>query len=1188
MRRCLVLIGVLFAALMLSQLPSFAQNASGSISGTVTDATGAVVPNAKVVLTDEATNTTRETVSNNAGVFRFAAVLPGSFKATVSAPGLQTWEQRKIVLTQGASISLPSIVLQVAGTKQEVMVMAEADVVVPVDSGQTSQTLNKQMVESLSIVGRDAAELMKIMPGMGNNNGLNNTMWNSYTTASNTGPIGSFSANGTQPYGALTMTSDGANLLDPGNQGTQTANINQNQVAEVSILTSAYGAEFAKGPVTFQAIGKSGGAQFHGGAYLYARNGEFNAIDSYSKNQGGKPLADSFYYPGGDLGGPVIIPGTKFNKNHDKLFFYTAFEYMKQQPAGNLQNYFVPTAEMMNGNFSPEHLASLGTGFANARSLAHTSPGGNAVSQDGLAFPGGMIPQSQLDPNSKIYLSLFPKPNTNPATNSTGSNYQFFVGPPQNRWEYRLRGDYNISENTKLFFSWNEQHEGTESPISIWWSIGGSLPYPSNQVATQVSRVFSGNLVHVFSPTLTNEFVFAQAKFLNPIHLTNPDAVNPDKLGFKYTGLFATASNPQIPNTFGWNNSAVGFATYPYADNWKGGGKNAFGKISNTPNISDNVTKVQGTHTLKAGFYWDYALNNQTGAGLNLNNPTQGAADFENWGSHSTGNPIADLIMGRVTQYNQFQQDSVADAKYTQYSFYVNDSWKASRRLTLNLGLRFEHMGNWVTKGNTGFAVWDPALYKNGPDAGPWPGATWHAINSSIPVSGFPSRQFFYEPRFGAAYDLFGDGKTVLRGGAGLYRYQLAYNSVSGAAYNTPQNLTALTTTWGCCVGWQSFNQYSPATGTPGWGSGPNGFLKKGDDRTPYTWTFNVTVSQRLPWRSVVEAQYSGNRSRDMMLHGPLSDQNLIPVGAFFKADPITGVVNDPASGGFPTNDYYPMQHYTGTQIISHGSYSNYNAAIFSWQKQTGRITFTTNYTFSKVLGIRDNQTDNGNGNGNTIYPFNMKANYGVLNFDHTHIINAAYVVNLPDAVKNNKVLGGITNGWIVSGITQWQSGAPIQGNTSGNLNVTWPSNFSPAIQLGTNAINNNTLQPRLTCDPRKGLASGQYFNPGCFAPPAPGTYGDIIWPYIKGPAYFNSDLALYKTFTFKEHQKIELRFSAFNFLNHPLQQIAGGALNNSAVNLNFSDNNTLSQKNVNALTNGFAHYTVGRRVVEFAAKYNF
>src|SRR5579862_1920075 len=214
------LLGLLMVALAFTQLPAFAQFASGSIGATVTDATGAVVPQAKVVLKNESTGALRDSVTNSSGFFNFPSIPPGTYTITVSAPGLQTFEEQGIVLVQSATLALPRVILQVQSTKQEVEVVAGADVVVPVDSGTTEQTLNKNMVENLSIVVRDAAELIKIMPCMGKTNGLGHSMWNSYTTQSNNGPIGNFSAMGTQPNGAMTMTSDGANLLDPGNQGT--------------------------------------------------------------------------------------------------------------------------------------------------------------------------------------------------------------------------------------------------------------------------------------------------------------------------------------------------------------------------------------------------------------------------------------------------------------------------------------------------------------------------------------------------------------------------------------------------------------------------------------------------------------------------------------------------------------------------------------------------------------------------------------------------------------------------------------------------------------------------------------------------------------------------------------------------------------------------------------------------------
>jgi hypothetical protein len=396
-------------------------------------------------------------------------------------------------------------------------------------------------------------------------------------------------------------------------------------------------------------------------------------------------------------------------------------------------------------------------------------------------------------------------------------------------------------------------------------------------------------------------------------------------------------------------------------------------------------------------------------------------------------------------------------------------------------------------------------------------------------------------------------------------------------------------------VGWNNFQAFSPSSGTAGLGqgTGPGGVMLMGDERTPNTWTYNVTIDQRLPGRSVLELQYTGNRSHDLINdsnNGGLSNIDLAPLGAYFQPDPITGVVNTTVGQAlptnFPTNDYYPLKFYTAMTLVTHGSYSHYNGFVASWQKQTGRITFTTNYTFSKAMGVRDGNSSNGAWDGNSIWPYSLAANYGVLNFDRTHLFNAAYVISLPSPVKGNPFVGGVVNGWVLSGITQFQSGSPIQGQVD-TLNAQYPSNVSSSTWLGTNAP---TLSPLLTCDPHKNLSSGQYFNASCFTVPPPGMEGDIIWPYIKGPAFFNSDLAIYKRFAFKEHQRVELRFSAFNFLNHPLPQFGSSGAND--LNLNFTQPGTglLSLTNTNPDTNGQVRYdsNLVRRVVEFAAKYNF
>ncbi len=817
-RRLFWILGLVIAIAAFSQLPAFAQMASGSIGATVTDSTGAVIPHAKAVLKNEATGALRDTVTNSSGYFDFPSILPATYTVTITAPGLQTFEETGIVLTQGATLRLPTVVLRVETTKLEVEVVAGSDVAVPTDSGQASETLNKTMIEDISLNGRDAAELIKIMPGVAMNNGLSQSMWGegAVPTQSNNGPIGKFSVQGSGVNGAMTMTSDGANLLDPGNQGTQTANINQNQVQEVTVLTNAYGAEFAKGPVTFQAIGKSGSAQFHGQGYFYARNGVFNSNGWYNDRQGVQAPANSFYYPGGDFGGPVLIPGTHFNRNRDKLFFYAAYEYMDQKPAGYLDSFFVPTAPMLQGNFTPAYLTSLGTTFNSAMYE-------DAYNLNSTLFPGGQIPASQIDPNSAKMLGLMPQPNlpVNPVTSPVGADYQTFISPPVNRWELRLRGDYNISDSTKLFFSWNHQLEHDQNPISIWWQLDGSLPYPTTQNANQDSNVYSANLVHVFSPTLTNEFIFADATFLNPIIMGNPSVVNPSTLGINMTGIFKNPYTPMMPNTFGYGSQAngiVGFGTYQYGEPFTSGGANSFGKLSQTPQISDNVTKIWGAHTIKVGVYWDYARNYQTSG--SLSSGTNGSINFDPWGisTISAGNYLADYVAGRVDGFAQDNAEAVQDMKYHQVSFFINDQWKAGRKLTLTGGLRFEHMGNWVPSDAFGLSVWDPATYNNTSAAGAWTGLQWHSIDSSIPLSGFPSKSLFLEPRFGFAYDIFGNGKTVLRGGAGLFRFQIAYNNAS-AGYNQPLGLESVGDSNQCCIGYNSFPQYSNALGLPGLGS---------------------------------------------------------------------------------------------------------------------------------------------------------------------------------------------------------------------------------------------------------------------------------------------------------------------------------------------------------------------------------
>src|SRR5712692_2804036 len=300
--------GMALAVVMLcvfSLQPAFAQTVTSSLSGAAADTSGATVPDAKVVLTNEGTMTSQTATSNASGYFSFVAIQPGKYTLTVQAKGFATWSEKGIVIYQQESRTIPNIALKV-GTITETVEVSAAEEPVPLDSGVTSTTLNNTMVSEIAIQGRDAAELIRLMPGMAMNSGLGNTQWNSATTRIYDGPIGNFASNGSQPNGGMQLIMDGSVITDAGNQGTQIANINQDMTQEVTIQTSSFNAEQAHGPVTFSAIGKSGTSTFHGEGYVYTRNGSLNSNDSFFNAKGLKKPIDHYWYEGFNVGGPVL------------------------------------------------------------------------------------------------------------------------------------------------------------------------------------------------------------------------------------------------------------------------------------------------------------------------------------------------------------------------------------------------------------------------------------------------------------------------------------------------------------------------------------------------------------------------------------------------------------------------------------------------------------------------------------------------------------------------------------------------------------------------------------------------------------------------------------------------------------------------------------------------------------------
>jgi len=450
---------LVIAAMAFMGLMANAQVTTAALTGTVYDSSGAVVPGANVTLKNEASGDTRRTVSNGEGYFTFAAVPPGAYTITIDSKGFQGWEAKGITLNSGDKRTVAGVKLVPGAATETVSVEAAATSITPVDSGEKSTTINQHIMNNVAIVGQNAAEFIKIMPGMAFSGGtLNQSSYAAQDERTGSGPVGSFSANG-QRLGALDITSDGAHIIDPGCNCGQAMNTNADMTQELKVMSSNFGADEAKGPVVISAIGKSGGQQFHGELYTYNRYFAADATDplngSFGKFPNGKAIAPKaqtkYFYPGGNIGGPVVIPGTNFNRNRDKMFFFYGMEYYKQDVDNGVYEASVPTAAMRNGDFSQQLNGQPYISYLNGWAITGTPTGAN--------WTNGVLNPSAIDPNGQRLMSVYPLDNVNPNLivngQKLGWNYVNAQTRFSNMLQERARIDYNFNDSTKLYVFYN-------------------------------------------------------------------------------------------------------------------------------------------------------------------------------------------------------------------------------------------------------------------------------------------------------------------------------------------------------------------------------------------------------------------------------------------------------------------------------------------------------------------------------------------------------------------------------------------------------------------------------------------------------------------------------------------------------------------------------------------------------------
>ena len=1217
-----------------------AQVGAATLSGVVQDSTGAVIPNATVTLHNRSTGTDRQLHSNGSGSFTFSAVPSGDYDIVVTQTGFSTLTQQAVHLDAGDNKSLSKVVLAPGDVSQSVTVDSTASAI-PLDSGQLSSTISATDLDRLSVVGRDATELQRTLPGFAIRNLGPENQGPDFSQVQ-VGQPTPYASNGA-PVAGITLKLDGANLTDAGNFGANLQNINDSFVSEVQVQTSNFGADQSNGPVIIQGITKQGTSKYHGSLYTFARTAQLNSNDWLSNNNSFARPNDRFIYPGGTISGPV--PRLK------KLTFFAGAEYDAQRnvyaygSAGSaIVQALVPTANMRKGNFSQQEINTM-LGPLATNGTYGTFNAAPTVGDDGSGLANGNI-AAYLNPGAMALVNgTIPLPNL-PATGLDGYNYRTIDLVNNNVSQYVGRMDYAISPRNLVFARYSFEKGKQGQPLVPYYAPGGimgAVNTPGYGVNNDTST-HSGalNYVAVLSSTMTNEAYLTVASFTESFDARNLAALQKSAISYPYNGAFDNGSTqyPQLATYAPYGGLPLGlfpdYSTNPLQ----------LKKVQ--PNVGDNFTKVFGKHTLKFGVFGQRTVNNQTatnpttsgaiqnyyfgGAGSYFadyngkypdGSPAYGNAHF------NSGNALANFFEGQIQDWHQHNFNPYTNLYFWNIEGYGQDTWRVTSNAVVTFGVRIAKLGAWKDAHGLGAAIWNPGLINStqNPTTNPLPGLTWHGISPTTPNAGITDPPTFYEPRGGFSVDLFHNGKTVVRGGAGMYRFHdsvvdvtsefaeaenVRYTDLQGFGDNTLEGVNTLhlnPNTYGNAGGTQTSIPPSTVYG-----------LLPTDNEEPVTNNYSLSVAQQMPGKFILQVSYVGNNSNSLMNNGTtqpvvLDNINAIPVGTLFTAA-AAKAINNFAPGACNATGCTPQQaasldtiyNYPGDKSIQnarpyprynqilvprHNTYANYNGIQFEAIKQVGKLNFNVNYTFSKSLGILGSAADFNYTAG--MDPFNINNNYGPMNFDRTQVLNLSYSYQT-GKVTQEHLLGGFINNWLISGITNLQSGGNMQtgvspspdfyvtGTVGGGGN---PYTISNTSVLGTPDV---SLQPVLKCDPRHGLAANQHVNASCFGLPATGTQGQYIFPYSHGPAYFNSDLSLEKGFGLGGVRRLRFRYAAFNFINHPVHSFISSYAAQTTLQLSdTSAGGTPQTATPPAGTSfGYSPLKLGRRLSEISLKYEF
>lgn len=1097
-RAASALLCLLVAVLLLWQLPALAQETTGSVSGVVEDTTGAVIPNAVVVVTDLDNKSERKTVSNGAGEFTISAITAGlHYQLRVSETGFASWQSRSFALRPGDRLAFSDIKMQIAETTEQVTVEATANQAIkPLDTAERSDVITAKDLDTLAIQGRDATELIEMLPGFTMvSQQVNNQAPNTAVVGMSGSATGGYSANGAGPTGLATVL-DGVSIQDIDSNAGTVQTVNADMIQEIKATTSSFSAEYAKGPAVLNATTKAGGSVYHGEGYMYARDTLLNSNDWYNNYLLQTRPPGRFLYPGGQLGGPAWIPFTRFGKHNEKLFFFAGYEYYNQNYWAETLGSWVPTLSERQGDFSESSL--------NAQLCGPRPDGGvnlNAVLAmcdtenylpSGATVPNGQVAQL-ANANGAALVNWLPLPNADPFNNQQGYNYVQPVVQTQNGYQLHVRMDLNLSDSDKLNGTWGRQQQVADQPVAWGYAPNYAVEYPGNVTSGDLSNVFSVHNIRTFGSSVTNEASASFSFISNPGNMGNPDAVNrfhvgrynctdPKKRaagtcggtqGFDLLGEYKNNGDYSVPALSDY--SSLG---YPNIQMPGGFYNNQIRMKKVVPTLVDTVNWIKGSHSFAFGFYAERGILNgsadygaafpqgeytfnpgnsyfqyNSAVGRNSNyvscqNPDPNGTNRHSGAGYFGGcmNPVALMYLGYTDSFTQTNFSPTVNMQYTTLAGFANDSWKL-RRLTVMLGARVEHLGPWFDRRDNGLASFSTSLYKsqcpgNGRDctSAGMPGLTWHSQNNSIENSVNNPPIIYFTPRVGASWDIRGTGVTVLRGGWGIYRneeqfrpYALAAASAQG--YKTSQSIGPLT--------FDLVDNQSPINPPD-----VNVYtLTPTDTVRPIYYQFNATIDQRIKWNSLLEVSYVGANARNLPTYNVessgyngASDLNAIPLGAFFQ--PSFSINNLPGEllQGNTAGDISGLTTAQQDFFRNYPFYQHVYALRHNYYSNYNSLQASWNKS-SGILSWGANYTFSkdlataASYNNTLPDPLNLRNEYNPAPFDRSQVFNIHYLVNLGTRYHGgNRLLSKTVNGWQISGISQASSGPDLPSEQGENF----------------------------------------------------------------------------------------------------------------------------------------------------------